>query len=1062
MEESESFLYPYSSFGLCATDLGTEQPYMVYDTSSQVPLNGYSGCSPQMEPVFSMCSELPRDSMTASDKGKQTSNPELTSQGFCPRCGISATDAGNWCSSCGELLIGASLCSSELSDWNTTGVSFKPLQMAHTEPVNFAPELLRFSFGNNGAYLQSYSVDGKHDLFDDNQKFYHHAASTIATEPPIAAASFASTSSLTIPHTQTQWVEENIANAVTVEQNTQAFHVAETSLPPASQVESLQSAFEELQLKNKPSVSLGALQFMNSVKSQYTTPCLKTVHTGSPRTASSHPKPTDFFNAVYAAYCHTPSKFDCSPVARVMQQFSAGRQRCISGPVRNNPFPTEGALTSEFRHFEYPFFPPPIGGAQRSFDSPAQGTFCLADSWPNSSSPFGPPAFASIAPSSSLKPEMFPIADSVPSKISSYNSVPALRRDLCKKDGTRRATSRQRQKHASGCSNPRPIPLAIQKQSPFRPRSSSSDLRNTELNCANLMPTIDRPPQCFWPSSRIAWSAHDPASLKKKSASYLRASFSHGFNTPSNCQDPFRSCAIDRSDTNAPTFSVRPVSRSAQPKLRDEHVARQEHGPDRLSNPVARNSRVPGSPFTRVEKRPRKGRPEKNLNRRRTNANLTRPRHKTRDSSTQEDVLGKISAQPNAASARASTRKNWSHPPTTDSGLGLPDWMSLPDELWLCVIRLLPTVDRGRFAQVCRRLASLTLDRSLWHVIQLHRHQHLTDIALASIGRLRPRELRLTYCRGDTVGEKGLRLMFQGCGTGLRKLSFIGCTKGPFDQDLPLVLAAEYCPNLSHVNASYTQAVRDQTVIALAKSAFHLISVKLNGAQQISNVAIQQLVHYHKDTLQRLELFGCFRLNSDIFKLLGRCQELRALAFGHLHHLSSDGLLELVGKLPHLASLDLRGTQTLGNDTNLTCLADKCPHLEEVVLANMHSLKGEAGIAQMLRRLPRLRVLDLCGLSAVGDLTMEALAKSCPHLEELDVSCTSVTRTGLLHLAQVPAECLRCLRISHCREITKEVLEKLIKACPKLTLLYAYGFNSIKDWGFLQAIRPALLVENDT
>ncbi|KAA0196828.1 F-box/LRR-repeat protein 7 [Fasciolopsis buskii] len=1053
MEKSESFLYPYASFGPCAANFGTEQPYIVYDTSSQAPSSGYNGCSPPIESVFSMCSDLPRDSVIASDKSKQLSNLELGSHhAFCPRCGVSNVNTGNWCSSCGELLIGASLCSPEFNDWNTTGVSFKPLQMAHAEPVNFAAEL--FPFVNSGSYMQSYPADGKHDLLDEGRKFHHRAASTIATEPPIATASFASTSSLTIPHTQTQWVEENSANTATVEQNTQAFHVAETSLPPASQVESLQSALEELQLNHKPSVSLGALQFMNSVQPEYATPCLRTIHTESPRNASSHPESVGFFNAVYSNYGNAPRKFDCNPMARVIQQFNVGRQRCISGPVRNNPFPTEGALSSEFRCFEYPFFPQPLSSASKSFassfGSSNHGPICLADSWPASSSPFGSQAFPSVVPSSSLKPQLFPVADPIPLKNNSYDSVPGLRRHLCRGDGTRRAVSRQRQQYVSECSKPRVVPSVNGKRASFRPRSSSSDPHNTETECANFMPIIDCRPQCFWPVSRIAWSAHDPASLKKK----IPPNPSHAFSIPNNG-------AVDRCNANVSTNCVRPISRSAQPKFRDENIPGPECGPTRSSQLAAGNSRVTESPFTHVERRPRKGRSEKNSNRRRAGTNFTRPRHKVRGSSIHKDIPGRMGAQSSASSTRDSEQKKWRQPIHPSSAVAGPDWMALPDELWLSVIRLLPTVDRGRFAQVCCRFASLMLDRSLWHVIQLHRHQHLTDVALAKIGRLRPRELRLTYCRGDTVGEEGLRRMFQGCGTGLQKLSFIGCSKGPFDQDLPLVLAAEHCPNLSHVNASYTQAVRDQTVIALAKSAFHLVSVKLNGAQQISNVAIQHLVHYHKDTLQRLELFGCFRLNSDIFKLLGRCQELRALAFGHLHHLSSDGLLELVGKLPHLASLDLRGTQTLGNDTNLTCLADKCPHLEEVVLANMHSLKGEAGIAQMLRRLPRLRVLDLCGLSAVGDLTMDALARSCPHLEELDVSCTSVTQTGLLHLAQVPAKSLRCLRISHCREITKEVLEKLVKACPKLTLLYAYGFSSIKDWSFLQAIRPALLVEND-
>ena len=39
--------------------------------------------------------------------------------------------------------------------------------------------------------------------------------------------------------------------------------------------------------------------------------------------------------------------------------------------------------------------------------------------------------------------------------------------------------------------------------------------------------------------------------------------------------------------------------------------------------------------------------------------------------------------------------------------------------------------------------------------------------------------------------------------------------------------------------------------------------------------------------------------------------------------------------------------------------------------------------------------------------------------------------SSLAHLTDAPAKSLRCLRISHCREITKDVLEKLVRSCPK-------------------------------
>uniref|UniRef100_A0A5K3F9B1 F-box domain-containing protein n=1 Tax=Mesocestoides corti TaxID=53468 RepID=A0A5K3F9B1_MESCO len=358
-------------------------------------------------------------------------------------------------------------------------------------------------------------------------------------------------------------------------------------------------------------------------------------------------------------------------------------------------------------------------------------------------------------------------------------------------------------------------------------------------------------------------------------------------------------------------------------------------------------------------------------------------------------------------------------------------WLRLPTELWYHVVRFLPYTDRASLARTCRRLSVIVADRHNWRVIRLDRYQHLTDSGLAKLGRMQPQQLHLTYCRGDAVTTWGIQQLFGACGASLRHFSFIGCSKGAFQGDLPLLVSASLCPNLSHIDASYAHTVRDQTVRAIAESSVALKSLLLNGAQQISNSAIEHLVRHHKNTLERLELFGCFNLNSKIFATLGECHGLKALAFGFLHHLSSKGLIELVSKLPLLASLDLRGTQKLVTDSSLSRLAKKCPLLEEVVLANMSSLTREEGVITMLHQLPRLRVLDLCGLTVVGDKTLQALAASCPLLEELDISCTSVTEAGLLCLADAPAACLKSLRISFCPQITPVALEKLATSCQK-------------------------------
>ncbi len=88
-------------------------------------------------------------------------------------------------------------------------------------------------------------------------------------------------------------------------------------------------------------------------------------------------------------------------------------------------------------------------------------------------------------------------------------------------------------------------------------------------------------------------------------------------------------------------------------------------------------------------------------------------------------------------------------------GDGEPSWTHMPTELWLSIIRLLSYRERAALACTCRRLSAIVGDRSLWRVIHLDRYQKLDDNRLAAIGRRRPQELQLSYCRGDSVTTRG-------------------------------------------------------------------------------------------------------------------------------------------------------------------------------------------------------------------------------------------------------------------------------------------------------------------
>uniref|UniRef100_A0A094ZXX4 Forkhead box protein K2 n=1 Tax=Schistosoma haematobium TaxID=6185 RepID=A0A094ZXX4_SCHHA len=1083
----------------------------------------------------------------------------------CPKCNSFYSKDNNWCSSCGELLIGAEVCSPGEPKFISNEVSKTQTNMMDSSnPLSNISSSVPISFNmscENATHSPNLVAYPCHPILP--------VATDVAFSLPSCLASAFSPGNLNAQNSE--WSNSSFSPSKQFDQ----LRHNKANIPFCVPVDPSFSRYKNFGILQNASADQKQYQVVNN--NEYTDPS---------NFKLLYPKENGFTQSILWNSKHFNDDKSCSQFSHLFTNVSDYRHRRTSGPGMQNK------LTNDHSSLENVYHANSIPSSYHltTNTSPmnllintSQGQYTFSDNWWNNSSAsqivadllretqISVSASTNIPPKSALSQpwqyqEMIPSASKSPS---------------ASRKGVRMRGGYCRRKHPSECSRTQlNNPTSIQNPAICRARSFSSDFEdnnNGGTHSSKLQPNPN------WQSSRTAWSAHDPAVLKKKPAAYLRASYSQG-NVASvqlECNTNMKLNSNSQPDKSQQSPLPCSNSKSCSQKVKSNNTT--GSSPDNRSewnDTHAKSYRCHHHP-------PRR-------NRRYISKSLSVCMDGTTTNSPVASIL-KEGIPTHVHTNKISEPKN---------EFITSNWLLLPDELWLEVLRYLSPVDRVRVAQTCRHLSRLSMDRSLWRVIHLHRQHHLTDADLVRIGNLKPKELRFTYCRGDSLtatgetqhgkndsnrtetdihqqtscignnaniqyihlkskvdlpfsnvdsigdgitsvkssqnsisapvvhlaafpavergdqftkppysyaqliaqaissqpdrkltlsgiydfisrnysyyqlADKGwqnsirhnlslncqfvkvrLKRMFLVCGPGLQKLSLIGCTKGPFDQDLPLRIVADHCHNLQHVNASYTQSVRDQTVIALAKSATHLISVKLNGAQQISNAAIQQLVHYHQNTLERLELFGCFRLNSSILALLGQCQELRALAFGHLHHLSSDGLLELVSKLPHLSSLDLRGTQTFSDDNNLSQLAAKCPHLEEVVLANMHSLKRETGIAQMLRRLPRLRVLDLCGLAAVGDLTMEVLATSCPQLEELDVSCTSVTQKGLFHLTNAPAVCLKCLRISHCREITSDVLEKLIEACPKLTLLYAYGFVSINDWGFLQKIRPSLLVE---
>ncbi|CAJ1068949.1 uncharacterized protein LOC125889661 [Xyrichtys novacula] len=89
-------------------------------------------------------------------------------------------------------------------------------------------------------------------------------------------------------------------------------------------------------------------------------------------------------------------------------------------------------------------------------------------------------------------------------------------------------------------------------------------------------------------------------------------------------------------------------------------------------------------------------------------------------------------------------------------------WLSLPDEVWLSVLSLLPLRDLSRVMQVCRRLHTLATDHTLWRDVKVE-NSTLTEQWFLLMCTRRPRSLSLYSCSGPSLSFRGLGRFFTQC-----------------------------------------------------------------------------------------------------------------------------------------------------------------------------------------------------------------------------------------------------------------------------------------------------------
>eukprot|EP00899_Mesostigma_viride_P011751 jgi/Mesvir1/20577/Mv14818-RA.1 len=165
----------------------------------------------------------------------------------------------------------------------------------------------------------------------------------------------------------------------------------------------------------------------------------------------------------------------------------------------------------------------------------------------------------------------------------------------------------------------------------------------------------------------------------------------------------------------------------------------------------------------------------------------------------------------------------------------------------------------------------------------------------------------------------------------------------------------------------------------------------------------------------------------------------------------TSGLSWLLSKCPNLTTISVAAR---ADHTEPWVWRDRFSLSWQLFMTEKTSDKIAGGILSLediAGRYPGLKYLNVAGCLDVTDAGLMALARSCPGLEALDVSCT---RAGDAGITAVATSCpgLRRLAVSRCYNVSNASMTCVGVHCPQLEVLYLM-LSRVTDVGLMAVAR---------
>jgi hypothetical protein len=319
-----------------------------------------------------------------------------------------------------------------------------------------------------------------------------------------------------------------------------------------------------------------------------------------------------------------------------------------------------------------------------------------------------------------------------------------------------------------------------------------------------------------------------------------------------------------------------------------------------------------------------------------------------------------------------------------EASSGSPDFLSLPDEVWLAIMQRLPRPALFAVGSAARRLLQLSRDPSLWRAL--------------------------------TIDWQAIKAQEEGKGKLVNQV----------------IQRATMLHTLMVKNKTFEQ-IKSQAVAAVARRAGpSLRQLTFSPEVVLSNSAVATLGGL--SGLTSLELPGDW-LKTAAAQAIGSLAHLNTLKLPGAEQLTSSDLVAMVSSLPNMRVLDLSDAKKGMTDSVLTALAAAAPGLEYLALDECERVTGR-GVKALADRCSRLTHLSLDGCYQVNDPSIMKVAGACHQLAYLSLSlCSTVKDTSLKALAaNCPA--LAHLNLFGCAYISERGVSRLVEALGPRALRY--------------------------